>query len=499
MRMEPVKNLFAGFLIASSATAIALTTPVFANEWEGISLGIGGGYGMAKNDFDLGTGPAISSFIDANLGINGFGGSGGFLTLSAGYDHVLFGPWVVGAFIDYDFSDIDTKIGAGSELGDLNASVNFKIENQLSIGGRLGYLVAPTTLFFSTFGYAHAESSNITASLNIGGDSGGGTLASVGSFDGYFLGGGVETLISNGFSIKAEYRYTSLRAEGLDILPGSDANEFVTGSIKPQIQTGRVSLNYRFGDGNTEAPDNSIPPVTSSWTGAYLGVGAGYGAAKNDLGLADRFTSEPGSVFNAGIPFGHDGGILFATVGYDYQINPSFVIGAFGDADYAHLRQSNGLSLSLDEDAELHGSTKTEFKNMLMVGGRIGYLARPDTMLFVSGGYANVEADDTNVAVGISVDGTDVGGGGTTLISGRHFNGGFIGGGIETRLNDSLSLKAEYRYIDLGSETVKLLPNDLPEINEIVSTKFDPDIQVGRLSINYRFGGTPEEAAAPLK
>lgn len=495
-----MKKIFAGLLVASSAavSASAFATPASANDWEGISLGVGGGYGMTKNDLNLGTGPAISSFIDANIGINGFGGSGGFATLSAGYDHVLFGPLVVGAFIDYDFSDISTNIGAGSELGEIDANIKFKIENQLSIGGRIGYLIAPTTMFFSTFGYAHAESSDIKANLNIGGGSGGGTLAGVGSFDGYFLGGGVETLISNGFSIKAEYRYTSLQAERLDILPGSGADEFITGSIKPQIQTGRISLNYRFGDGKTEAPDDSIPPVTSSWTGAYIGVGGGYGVAKNTLELSDR-SSEPGSIFSAGIPFGHDGGILFATAGYDYQISPRFVIGAFGDADYSHLKQSNSLSFAIDEDAEIRAGTKTQLKNMLMVGGRIGYLARPDTLLFVSGGYANVEADDTNLALGISVEGETVAGGGTTLISGRRLSGGFIGGGIETRLNDSLSLKAEYRYIDLGSETVKLLPNDLPEINEIVSTKFDPNIQTGRLSINYRFGGTPSESPATLK
>jgi len=494
-----MRKIFAGFLIASSAAASAFATPACANDWEGVSLGIGGGYGMAKNDLSVATGPEISSFIDAGIGINGFGGSGGFATLSAGYDHVLFGPLIVGAFIDYDFSDISTNISAGSELGEVSADINFKIENQLSIGGRLGYLIAPTTLFFSTFGYAHAETSNIKANLNLGGDSGGGTLAGVGSFDGYFLGGGVETLISNGFSIKAEYRYTSLQAESLDILPGSGANEFVTGSIKPQIQTGRISLNYRFGDGKTDAPDNSIPPVTSSWTGAYVGVGGGYGVAKNTLELADRSEPDPGSLFSAGIPFGHDGGILFATAGYDYQISPRFVIGAFGDADYAHLKQSNNISVALDEDVELHGGTQTQLKNFLMVGGRIGYLAWPDTMLFVSGGYANVEVDDTNVAIGISVEGTEVEGGGTTLISGRRLNGGFIGGGIETRLNDSLSLKAEYRYIDLGAESVKLLPNDIPEINEIVSTKFDPDIQMGRLSINYRFGNTSADAPAPLK
>jgi outer membrane immunogenic protein len=44
-----------------------------------------------------------------------------------------------------------------------------------------------------------------------------------------------------------------------------------------------------------------------------------------------------------------------------------------------------------------------------------------------------------------------------------------------------------------------LLPNDLPDINEVVSTKFDPTIQTGRFSINYRFGGRSEAAAAPLK
>lgn len=496
--MDPMKRTLAGILIASGAAASAFATPAFANEWEGLSFGIGGGYGMTKNNLGIGTGPAISSFVDANLGIDGFGGAGGFFTLGAGYDHVLFGPLIVGAFIDYDFSDIDTNIGAGSQLGNFDANINFKIENQLSVGGRLGYLIAPSTLFFSTFGYAHAESSDITARLSSGGSSIGGTLASVGSFNGYFLGGGVETLISNGFSIKAEYRYTSLQAEGLDILPGSGASEFVTGSIKPQIQTGRVSLNYRFGDGKTEAPDNSIPPVTSSWTSPYLGFGGGYGVANNTLSLADRSEPDPGSLFRAGIPFGHDGGILFATIGYDYQISPMFVIGAFGDADYSHLRQGNNLTLSIDENAELHGGTKTEFKNMLMVGGRIGYLARPDTMLFVSGGYANVEAGATNLSLGASVEGSEIEGGSTTLIGGKYFNGGFIGGGIETRLTDSLSLKAEYRYIDLGSETVRLLPNDLPEINEVVSTKFDPDIQLGRLSINYRFGGNATEAA-PLK
>jgi outer membrane immunogenic protein len=493
-----MKRILAGFLIASGAAASVLATPAFANDWEGVSLGIGGGYGMAKNDFHVGTGPAVSG-IDAGLGIDGFGGTGGFFSLSAGYDHAIFGPVIIGAFVDYDFSDIDTNIGFGSPLANLDGNISFKIENQLSVGGRVGYLVAPTTLFFSTFGYAHAESSNINARLSLGGASAGGTLAGVGSFDGYFVGGGVETMISNGFSIKAEYRYTSLQAEKLDILPGSGLDDVITGSIKPQIQTARLSLNYHFGDGKAETPDNAIPRVTSSWTSAYLGLGGGYAVANNTLGLSDRLEPDPGSLFHAGIPLGHDGGFLAGTIGYDYQISPMFVIGAFGDADYTRLKQSNSLSLSLGSD-EIHAGTSTEFKDMFMIGGRLGYLVRPDTMLFVSGGYANVRADDTNLSLGASSGGFDLGGGSAVLIGGKRFDGGFIGGGIETRLTDSLSLKAEYRYVDLNSETVTLLPNELPEINELVAAKFDPDIQMGRLSINYRFGGNTAAAeAAPLK
>ena len=51
-----------------------------------------------------------------------------------------------------------------------------------------------------------------------------------------------------------------------------DPTDTVRASIKPQIQTARLSLNYRFGNGKTEPVDNSIPPVTSTWTAFYLGV-----------------------------------------------------------------------------------------------------------------------------------------------------------------------------------------------------------------------------------
>ncbi|MFT3730082.1 MAG: outer membrane beta-barrel protein [Hyphomicrobium sp.] len=489
MSKSKTKSLLvlASFLAGGLASGTAL-----AGEWNGFSFGAGGGYGMTNNEVKVGPRPETTG-IGGGLDINGLGGTGGFFTLGAGYDHVLPNRFVVGAFIDYDFADIETEAALGiPPLDNLNASAKFRIDNQLSVGGRLGYLVSPSTLFFATGGYAHAETSNLDARLSSNSGSISGTLASVGSFNGHFFGGGVETLIGKGFSVKAEYRYTSLDAENATVLPGTIASEFVSASIKPQIQTARLSLNYRFGDGSHDEIVDPPPPVASSWTGAYLGIGSGYSVANNQATLQDR-SPQPGSLFNVVIDgIGSDGGFISGTVGYDYQFAPRYVVGAFFDGDFSNLSHRNSLNLT-DGVNSIGGGTTSEFDNILMVGARLGYLITPDTLLFGSVGYANAGMDPTNANF-------DLGGGnsGIELIDGRRFDGFFVGGGIETKIWDSLSLKAEYRYVDLGSENMTLLPNDLPEINQIISTKFDPNIQMGRISLNYRFGARAEPAP-PLK
>ena len=241
-----------------------------------------------------------------------------------------------------------------------------------------------TTPFFTTFGYARVETSDVKASLrtDLGGISG--TLASVGNFNGYFIGGGIETLICNGFSIKGEYRYTSSESENATVLPGTGVSDFVGASLKPQIQTGRVSLNYRFGDGTADPVDNSVPWVVGNWTGAYLGFGAGYGTATNDITLADR-SPDPGSIFNVDIDgIGNQGGFISGTIGYDYQASGRIVVGAFADADLSDLHHSTGLKASEDE-ATFGIGIKSRFQNIFMVGGRLGYLMTPDTLVFGSG------------------------------------------------------------------------------------------------------------------
>jgi len=453
-------------IVALLACSVAGTVsgPALANDWEGLSLGIGGAYGMANGRMHNSVEVSGISFDQTTSGVPN---SGGLFSLSAGYDHALLGTLVVGAFVDYDFA----SMGSDSSYG---------IGNQLSVGGRLGYLVAPTTLFFSTVGYAHADASNINPGLGFAGLRG-----DIGSFDGYFVGSGVELLIGGGFSLKAEYRYTSYQSRGtkFDIAP----LELVT-TVKPEIQTARISLNYRFGNGKHEPVDNSIPPVTSSWTSPYMGISAG-------AGIADTRGSTPEDPDAGTGHLGNDGAFLSFNAGYDYQINSRFVAGAFADAAYTNFGYDSTQSIALGPFSE-SATVRNKFENLFMVGGRFGYLTAPDTLLFVSGGYANAGLNDTRID--IRTNNPFVGSGAISgKLQGKRFSGGFVGGGIETRINDSLSLKAEYRYVDFGSEILSGSTTD-PNI-DVVSEKFDPVLQVGMLSLNWRLGNPSPADAASLK
>ena len=248
-------------------------------------------------------------------------------------------------------------------------------------------------------------------------------------------------------------------------------------SDHPRVQSARLSLNYRFGNGKNEPVDNSIPPVTSTWTSPYIGVGAGAGTADTKIGDYG---------IDASSHWANDGTFLSFTAGYDYQFNPRFVAGVFGDAIYTHLRYEDTYNISTeDAAASMRGSNS--FDNLLMVGGRLGALTTPDTLLFVSGGYANAGLSDTRVS--IEVD-EEVQG---AIIGGARFSGGFIGAGIETRINDALSLKAEYRYLDFEEKSSRV-----QDTNGYTPITFEPAMQLGMVSINWRIN-TPSDAAAPLK
>lgn len=199
-----------------------------APTWDGFYVGIGGGVGVATHDWDQdgglfdGTGVGLPIFPlfdgDSDVGtVSGFG------TVQLGFDRQVWGGgWVVGLFADYDWMNMESDIDGNSidlttalipGVGQLAGSLSVEVDNMWSIGGRIGYLTSPDTLLYGVLAYTQADATafgNLTLF-----DGAGGTVASLTEqsgldVNGFTVGAGIETKLSENVSLKFEYRYTDL-------------------------------------------------------------------------------------------------------------------------------------------------------------------------------------------------------------------------------------------------------------------------------------------------
>ncbi|APZ54984.1 outer membrane protein [Salipiger abyssi] len=171
---------------APAAPVVPVTTPA-TGDWTGPSVGVQLGYGSADAD-----GPADDSEEGALYGVRAF------------YDHD-FGNWVAGGGLQYDGADID--------LGDAG-----NVDGIAKLGGRVGYDMG-RTMIYGSGGYAHASTD-------------GGAL-DAGSSDGYYVGIGAETYVTDNVTVSGELNYNEFE--------DFDANDLKVGAT-----TATVGLNYRF-------------------------------------------------------------------------------------------------------------------------------------------------------------------------------------------------------------------------------------------------------------
>lgn len=114
-----------------------------------------------------------------------------------------------------DDDDDDDDCNGGGAYGGLGTKLD--LGNSWSIGGRIGYLMTDSTLLFASGGYTQIE-----ATLKSKFQGGAGADAEFGSLgadynisssrdewlDGFYVGGGLETLMTDHISLKLEYRYS---------------------------------------------------------------------------------------------------------------------------------------------------------------------------------------------------------------------------------------------------------------------------------------------------
>jgi len=288
--------------------------------WTGFSLGVGGGVAFLNADVsskasrtdnvtacqDPADPATCQDFFSINQtntsNIDGLGDTGGFFTVQAAYDYQFASEWVLGAFVDADWSDVSAnakQAGASSVAfcngcggpgtpNPSNATIDTLLSTDwsISVGGRFGWLATPGTLLYILGAYTHADlddarvkvsigdpNSVIGAIVNNGGSSpfsNSPTSSSVklsNSLDGFSLGGGAEAKLGGPWALKLEYRWTHL--DGGSGHASSNKNEgpyaaacdpdciAVSRNINSQasanydldIQTVRASISYHFWSG----------------------------------------------------------------------------------------------------------------------------------------------------------------------------------------------------------------------------------------------------------
>ncbi len=169
------------------------------------------------------------------------------------------------------------------------------------------------------------------------------------------------------------------------------------------------------------------PAAAETFDGPYVGAQLGYshdkyGTVDSDIGqitINDSRDSVTGGIYG----------------GYDHRVNDRIVIGLEGGFDIGasdNRRERQGANL-VDIDPRFTFSASA----------RAGYLVTPQTLVYVRGGYENVDARVTVAnAAGTNRDS-------------RSYDGWSVGGGVERYVTTNVSARLEYRYSDLGGSDTK--------------------------------------------
>ena len=273
------------------------------------------------------------------------------------------------------------------------------------------------------------------------------------------------------------------------------------GAKMRQMLCGIVSVAALAAIGAAQAADMPVKaPIYKAapydpWTGFYAGGNVGYSFASwnssnpvpgNTLASAGFGNFGPGLTSTA--KPGVDGWLGGFQAGYNWHVQPSWVVGLEGDFQWTRERASNAGSATLlaipFRDGTLTGTVTTTWKLdwLSTIRARGGYLFAPQWLAYGTAGLAIGRASYANTSVSTL---TFTGAGAFTL-TGTAMNaetkteaGWTAGAGVENQFAKNWSAKLEYLYVDLGTHRFLNL------------TGFDTNIKLRdnlvRVGLNYQF------------
>jgi outer membrane immunogenic protein len=245
-----------------------------------------------------------------------------------------------------------------------------------------------------------------------------------------------------------------------------------------------------------KAPPPPPAPVYS-WTGFYVGLGAGGRWVQSDVTTTAVTVGGAPGILN-GPPtqsFSTNSFRLSPYIGYDWQLAPQWVVGIEGEWGFANksstvrgMPWSPGFANSGDPRDTL--ALKTTWDASVLA--RAGYLITPTILGYVTAGPSWLHYSTTSTCL-VSAGSCFAGAFTPNVITNSTSKLGWtLGAGIEAMLGAGWYARAEYRYADFGSQSFSFARTapSVP-ITDIDNYTVKPTTHVVTLGLAYKFGERP--------
>jgi opacity protein-like surface antigen len=410
--------------------------------WAGFYLGGHGGYGWADDPFNnktlqLGqvTFPPLSG-VDSRGFVAGFHAGANWQSRS-----------VVGG-LELDISGTGIKGSTANTAGGLRVTQNDKFDPLGSVRARLGYLVTPSVLLYGTGGLGWTQFTTVNEFPGFVPAS----LATQSWLFGWVAGVGLEARLGNtNWLGRVEYLHYDFGNSG-SFTQFTPAGVVATASSSGHLTVDvvRAGVSYKLNWPDPAGAGRSViiakAPVAQpwSWSGFYVGGHGGYGWG-NDPSTQ---MVQPATVFVPQAPLVILGGVKSQGYVAGFQAGANWQSREFVGGLEIDLSKTGikGSAFAAGDDGgggAISGARTEKFDLLGSARARLGYLVRPDLLLYGSGGLAWTRLEHTV---------TNTNPAGTTITSTPSWRAGWVAGaGGQLRLwNSNWIARLEYLHYDFG-------------------------------------------------
>ena len=416
--------------------------------WAGVYLGAHGGYGWADDPFNKTLIINAVTFPPLS-GVNSRGYVAGFHAGANWQSRSVVGG------LELDISGTDIKGSTANTAGGVRVTQSDKFDPLGSMRARLGYLVTPNVLLYGTGGLGWTQ---FTAVNEFSPGFVPASLTTQNWLFGWVAGVGAEVRLGNtNWLGRVEYLHYDFGNSGSFSGTFFPFNTYITttalssGHLTTDVVRAGVSYKLNWPDptgaGNTMIVAKAVAPAVWSWSGFYIGGHGGYGWGNDKSQLMvqpDAFPAlvpiEIGGTKSSGYVAGFQ-------AGGNWQ-SGQVVGGLEIDLSATGIKGSSSAS-GIDINAfplpgPMSGIRTEKFDLLGSARARLGFLVRPDLLLYGTGGLAwtRLETTVNNVSANFAY----------TMSTPTWRTGWVAGAGGELRLwNSNWLARLEYLHYDFGN------------------------------------------------